>query len=354
MKRVLVLVAMLSAFAAVVRAQESARVLLDHALYRRAEALCVQRLAVAPADAEANSVLARVRSEQGRHDEAIKLAEAAVAAAPGSADAQYGLSEAFGRKAGAVGVLKAGGFAGKMRKAAEAALAIDPRHADALDIMVDFHLLAPGFMGGDKKKAAEYLERLAQVDAVRGWLQKGQNASRAKDTTLAGQCYARAAEVMPPAARALVQYASWLAPRWRDPARSERLALQAVELEPWRAGGWQVLATLYASQEHWTELDAVLARSEAVEPAHLSPWYQAGRQLVATRKDPARAETLLRHYLSREPEIGAPSWAAARWRLGQALEQQGRKADAIAEIESAVKLDPKLDDAKKDLKRLRG
>ncbi len=333
---------------------EDPRVLLDRGYYRRAAALCEQRLAADPTDAEASSVLSHVRSEQGRHDEAIRLAEAAAAAAPRNADVQYSLSEAYGRKAGAVGVLKAGGFAGKMRKAADAALAIDPRHPDALEIMVNFHMLAPGFMGGDKKKAAEFVERLTQVDAARGWLQKGRHALRAKDTTQAALCYARAAEVTPPSGAALVQYASWLAPRWRDPARAERLALHAAELEPWRSGAWQVLASLYASQERWTELDDMLKRSEAAEPSHLAAWYQAARQLVVTKKEPVRAESYLRHYLSSDPEIGAQSWAAAHWRLGQALELQGRKPEAVAEIESAVKLDPKLDDAKKDLKRLRG
>ncbi len=333
---------------------EDLRVLLERGYYRRAAALCEQRLTVDRADAEAGSVLSRVRGEQGRYDEAIQLAEAAAAAAPRNADVQYSLSEAYGRKAGAVGVFKAAGLAGKMRKAADAALAIDPRHLDALEIVVRFHMLAPGFMGGDRKQAAEFVERLTQVDAGRGWLQKGQNALRVKDTTLAAQCYAHAAEVTPPSGEALVRYSSWLAPRWRDPARSEQFALQAAALEPWRAGAWQVLASLYAHEERWTDLDDVLRRSEAAEPSHLAAWYQAGRQLVVSRKDPARAERCLRHYLTREPEIGSPSWAAAHWRLGQALEQQGRRTEAIAELESAVKLDPKLDDARKDLKRLRG
>jgi hypothetical protein len=36
------------------------------------------------------------------------------------------------------------------------------------------------------------------------------------------------------------------------------------------------------------------------------------------------------------------------------LEKQGKRSEAVAEMETAVKLDPKLEDAKKDLKRLRG
>jgi tetratricopeptide (TPR) repeat protein len=335
-------------------AADDPKALLERGFLRRAAAQCEQRLAADAHDAEAGAVLSRIRSTQGDMDAALKLATAAVAADPKNADAQYALAECYGRKLRDAGVLSQAGLAGKMRKAADAALAIDPNHLDALDIDVDFFTMAPGFLGGDKKKAAEYTERIAQVDPVAGWLRKAENARRAKDTTLVAQCYAHAAEVQPPSGRALVQLASWLAQPWRDPARSEKLALQAVQAEPWRTGGWQVLASLYAYQERYAELDDMLKRSEAAEPSHLAPWYQAGRQLVVSHKDPVRAEGYLRHYLSQEPEIGAQSWASARWRLALALEQQGKKSEAIGELNTAVKLDPKLEDAKKDLKRLRG
>ena len=109
-----------------------------------------------------------------------------------------------------------------------------------------------------------------------------------------------------------------------------------------------------AFQKRDDDLEKLLARAKGVDPTRLSPRYQAARQLVVMKRDPARAERYLRAYLARPAEFGAPSWGGARWRLGLALEQQGKKAEAITEIELAVKLDPKLDEAKKDLKRLRG
>ena len=335
-------------------AADDAKALYEHGCGRKAAALCEQRLAANPADVPAQALLSRLRAEGGNLAEAEKLALAAVAADPKNADAQYSLAETYGREAQNAGMLKAAGYAGKMKKAAEAALAIDPGHLDALDILVDFYTMAPGFMGGDKKKAAVYTERIAEADPVAGWLRKGQNAMRDKDTTLAGQCYSKALDANPQSGRAQVQLAAWLAQSWRDPARAEKLALQATAAEPWRPGGWQVLAALYANQSRWTDLEDVLRRSEAAEPAHLGAWYVAGRQLVVDRREPARAEGYLRHYLSREPEIGAQSWAAARWRLALALEQEGKKQDAITELQAALQLDPKLDDARKDLKRMRG
>lgn len=335
-------------------AADEALTQLERGSYRRAAALCEQRLATNPSDAMASAVLSHVRSQQEQYDEAIRLANVAVAIDPKNPDVQYALAEACARKAQAGSMLKAAGLAGKLKKSAEAALAVDPNHSDALAILVDFYRKAPGIMGGDKKKAIEYLERLTRVDPVAGWSKKASVAFSEKDTTLGAQCLARALEQAPQSGRAMVSLASWLVQPWRDPARAEKLAKQAVELEPWRIGGWQVLAGLYSYQERWAELDEVLARSEAVDPTRLTPWYTAGRTIVTSAKDPARAERCLRHYLSREPEISAPSHAYARWRLGQALEKQGKKDEALAELSASVKADPKNEDAKKDLKRLKG
>jgi tetratricopeptide (TPR) repeat protein len=333
---------------------DDAKVLFDHGLYRRAAAEYEKRLAAAPKDAEAASMLSLVRAMQGDKANALKLAQAAAEADPKSADAQYALAEAYGREAREASVLRQPGLAGKMKKAAEAALAIDPNHIDALEISSDFYRFAPGIMGGDKKKSVDYVDRMVKVDPVAGWIKRAEIAGESKDSVRAAECYRQAAAVQPPSPRAQVALASWLLQPWRDPATCEKLALGAVEAEPWRTSGWQVLAALYAYKERWSDLDDVLKRSEAAEPTHLGPWFTAGRQVLNAGKDPARAESYLRHYLTREPEIGGRSWAMARWQLGLALERQGKKPEAVAELESAVKLDPKLDDAKKDLKRLRG
>ena len=333
---------------------QGAKTLFERGYLRRASTLCEQALRANPRDAQAGAILSRITSTRGDVARALELATAAAAADPRNADAQYALAEIYGRKAQRSSVIHQAGLAGKMRKAADACLAIDPNHVDALEILVDFHRFAPGILGGDKKKAAEFGDRLVRVDPVAGWLKKADVALDGKDSTAAAECFRKAAAVQPPNGRAQVALASWLAPGWRDQATSEKLALAAVQAEPWRTGGWQVLASLYAYQGRWPDLESVLQRSEAAEPSHLAPWYQAARQLIVNGKEPARAEGYLRHYLLREPEIGAQTVAAARWRLGQALEKQGRKSEAMAEIDAAVKLDPKLEDAKKDLKRLRG
>jgi len=67
----------------------------------------------------------------------------------------------------------------------------------------------------------------------------------------------------------------------------------------------------------------------------------------------ARAERYFRKYLSQEPEATFPSAAQAYWRLGLTLEKMNRKSEAVEAIRTAVKLDPSLEGAKRDLKRIR-
>jgi predicted Zn-dependent protease len=192
------------------------------------------------------------------------------------------------------------------------------------------------------------------ADPARGWSVRAQDAMREKDSTRAGECWRKAYEAETHGARARVNYASWLAQTRQDIPGAERLAKKATEVEPWRVGGWQVLAGVHAHEHRWTDLEATLAASEAATEGRREAWYTAATQLLAEKAEPARAERYLRYYLERQPEIGSFSYASTRWRLAQALEQQARVPEAVAELQASVKLDPKFEPAKKDLKRLKG
>ena len=199
--------------AAAPAAAEDAKTLYDRGYLRQAAVLCEQRLAANPKDAEAGAFLARIRAEQGEKDQALKLANAAVAADPKSAEAEYALAEYYGREARSASLLHQAGLAGKMKKASEAALAIDPNHIDALEISSDFYRYAPGIMGGDKKKSVEYVDRMVKADPVAGWLKRAEIAmeGKDKDTVRAAECYRQAAAVEPTSQRAQVALA---APAW--------------------------------------------------------------------------------------------------------------------------------------------
>jgi tetratricopeptide (TPR) repeat protein len=335
------------------RAEDSLGTLIDHGRLRQAASVAQARLATKPDDAEALRVLATVRATERRFDEAMKLAEKAIAAAPRDPDAHFALAQVCGMEAPRASTLRKPGLASRFKKEAEATLALDPDHDAATAAMIEYYRVAPGFLGGDKKKAAALADHLVQIHPTSGWLEKADLAASDKDTAQVEACFRKAVEVGHEP-RAKVALAGWLATPWRKPDEAERLAQEAVEAEPWRVSAWAVIAGCQALQKRWTDLDATLAAAEGAVPGNLGPHYQAARAILAVKTEPTRAEALLRRYLTVEPEIGQPSHAGAHWRLGQALEQEGKKPEAIAEIQIALKLDDSLEGAKKDLKRLKG
>jgi tetratricopeptide (TPR) repeat protein len=134
---------------------------------------------------------------------------------------------------------------------------------------------------------------------------------------------------------------------------AEPLAHTLISLDPHRLVGYRMLATVYTAAARWPELDAMLADAEKAVPDDLGAHYAAARTIIADGNDFPRAERRFRRYLGQEPEVHEPTLAQAHWRLGNVLEKEGRRADAVAELEQAVKLKPDFEEAKKDLARVR-
>src|SRR5262249_45207193 len=149
----------------------------------QAASLAETQLKTQPQNVEALRVLATIRAQQKRFDEATKYVEQATAAAPNDADVHYTYAEIAGMQAQSSSMLKMPGHAGRFKKEAEKALAINPNHQDAIELMIDFHRQAPGIIGGDKKKIGPYMDHLMQLDPTAAWLVKADMAFDAKDST---------------------------------------------------------------------------------------------------------------------------------------------------------------------------
>jgi tetratricopeptide (TPR) repeat protein len=327
--------------------------LIEGGHWKRLAATAEQRLRANPNDARAHYWMAMAKFQYQDYDGAQALAEKAVALDPKNADHHYVLGIIYGRQAERANVFRQPGLAGKFKKETEQAIALDPRHINARNALIDFHLQAPGIVGGDKKRAHQYADEILQIDAARGWLAKARIARREKQTDQLESFYRKAVEANPQhygARLALAGYYAAGASAQLDWA--EKHAREAVAIAPDRAGAYALLAALYAQQQRWKDLDAILAQAEKSVPDNLSPFYFAARNLLAKGAELPRAEGYLRKYLTQPPEPDAPSHAHARWRLGNAVEKLGRSEEACREYREAVRLDDKLEDAKKDLKRL--
>ena len=346
--------ALLVLAAGMAAAQEPVTALLDAGHWKRARAAAEARYKANPNDAVANYLLGRVRLAQGNHDEALKLAEKAAQLAPRNADYRYLVSSVVGEQAAEASIFRQMGLARRFKREAEAVLQLDPNHLDARFALMVFYVRAPGIVGGDKKQSQQMLAEIRKIDPARGYLAEIRLAREEKRTVNFEALYKKALEADP---KQYSAHMSLVGIYGSDQSKkydlAERHAREAMKIDAGQMNAYGYLASLYASQERWAELDAILADAEKNVPDNLNPYYQASRILLQRNTDLPRAERYIRKYLTQEAELGMPSHAAAHWRLGLIHEKQGRKADAVAALQASLRLDPKFEPAKNDLKRLK-
>ena len=82
--------------------------------------------------------------------------------------------------------------------------------------------------------------------------------------------------------------------------------------------------------------------------------YQIGRAAAMTGLEADAGLKALDEYIAAPShDEEAPSAADARWRRGQILEKLGKKAEARAEYEAAIALEPEHSGARRDLDKLK-
>ncbi|HEV8629160.1 MAG TPA: tetratricopeptide repeat protein, partial [Thermoanaerobaculia bacterium] len=125
-------------------------------------------VAAHPKDSEATYYLGRCHFSRHDYDGAVDWLEKAAELAPKNAEYQLWLGRAYGRAAQEANMLRAAGLASHARQAYEQAVALDPGQLDARGDLVQFYLLAPGFMGGSIDKARAQAAEIQKRDAGRG------------------------------------------------------------------------------------------------------------------------------------------------------------------------------------------
>lgn len=268
-----------------------------------------------PADrvAEIRAAIAREDS-----DGAIALAERLVASQPGSSTARIVLGRALGQKALRSSFFTQIGWGKKCKKAFEEAVALDPEDLDARFELARYLTVAPRIAGGGHDLARVQIAEIARRNAARGLAAEGSLKEHEKDLAGAEAAFRKAVAASPGDATVASALGNFLVRQKRLP---EALAF------------WKARVEEYPADQ--------LAR------------YGLARVAIASGTDLAAAADALDTYLAIPPRFDQPSWADARWRLGLVREKQGRKEDAIRELEEALRLVPGHTGAKKDLERLR-
>lgn len=232
------------------------------------------------------------------------------------------LGLALGQEAFSANPVRQALIARRVKHAFERAVELDPSLVEAREGLLFFYAFAPGVMGGSPEKAREQQRELLRRDPMRGHMATATLAQRDRDTVAVERALRQAMAAAPDSAAPVVTLAQ-------------------------RQQAWGRTAAAFQT------LDAFLAR----RPDDVAARIQYGRLAGTTGQQLARGERLLREVLAVptwEVNQFRPSKASVHYRLGVVLAKAGKPADARAAYETALRLDPKLKQARDALAELRG
>jgi tetratricopeptide (TPR) repeat protein len=219
--------------------ETSTAVLVEQGHYKRAQAILAERLKANPNDARSSCEMSKISEAFQQWDAAIQQAQKAVSLDPKNAEFQAALADAVGSKlsAASVGMFERMSLARRFKREAELALQLDPNNIDANEDLMEFHLDAPGLVGGDKKKATELADRMVHINPVRGYLMKVEIATHEKRTMEVEPLLQQAISADPRNYFARTQAANfYLSKGDAGMTQAEEQAKQAIHIDAGRTG----------------------------------------------------------------------------------------------------------------------
>jgi tetratricopeptide (TPR) repeat protein len=298
-------------------AQTPAEDFIEAGHWKRARALVEPRLHETPNDPLAVFLMSQINFAFGHKEAPLDLAEKAVSLAPGVAKYHRQLAEALGVKAQRSNLFQQAFLAHRFKKEIDAALTIDANDIQAQRDLMEYYLLAPGLVGGDRKQAEAVAERIGRIDRGQGFLAQARIAQFYHDPARQEFLLRKAVEAAPSKYKiriALSQFYTKERVNWDAAVEN---AHAAIEIDPTRADGYSILAAAYAAQGKWPELEATLAAADQAVPDDLTPHFRAAEAAIAAGNNYAGAKADLHKYLSQEPEGNQPALADARQKLAE-------------------------------------
>lgn len=259
-------------------------------------------IAHAPNDARAYNLLCRVYFQLELWDNAVRMAEKALALDPKNSFYHLWLGRAMGRKAEDANPFTAFGLARKVKTEFERAVALEADNLPARSDLSEFYIEAPGFLGGDKNKAKQQAEYVARHDRA-----------------MASYIYARVDEK-----------------QGNTGAEAEYKKAIAASTQP--AHYWIELAHYYRRVGRLSEMEDAIRHSVAVARAGDGSEFDSASLLIHSGRNFAGAAQILRHYVSQDDASEDGPTFRAHYLLGVLLEKQGKKKEAAAEFQIALNM----------------
>ncbi|HXI13667.1 MAG TPA: tetratricopeptide repeat protein [Thermoanaerobaculia bacterium] len=281
-----------------------------------AEKLARNGIARNPKSAQALFAMGRV-SMSKKSDEAVEWFEKAVAADQRNSLYHFWLGQAYGRQAQRASKFRQPFLAKKVQAEFEKARDLDPSSIDPRVGLVEFYLLAPGFMGGGEDKALAEVSEIRKRDALMGHLMMGRVYRKQKRLDLVEKEY-----------------------------------LSARKAYPNREEPYLWLGSHYEGSKQFQKAFDVYEGQLRDQPDNMSALYQIGKVASVSGQNLDRGLEAMTKYLRHTPKEGSPPLANAHYRLGGIYEKKGNRDEARKAYREALRLNPELKDAREALAKL--
>lgn len=181
--------------------------------------------------------------KQKKFKEAVDFADQATKADPTKPEYFSQLGIALSQRMSEVNFMQMAALSGRMRKAFDKSVELDPNHVPGLIGLARFYTNAPEIAGGSLEKAAEIAARIEKLDPFTGALELGRIAEKAEKPDEAVAHYDAAAKANPKSPGALAAAGRVLAKAGKkDEARARFEA--ALKINPEHEGAKKGLAEL--------------------------------------------------------------------------------------------------------------
>jgi len=325
---------------------DSARALLDEGWMNKAKDILEPIVESDEDNAEALYLLGRTYLILDDHDEAEKYLKRARELDTTRYEYFLSYGNAIGLKAARGSKLKAAFRARSCRDAYQSAVELAPDSVGPRTALIEFHMQAPGrIAGGDKDKARAQLDTLFMLDSAKGHIiRAGLLEFQEQDTANAELQYLMAVQVDTTRKESLYRLAGYYQ-RHQAFDKAEPVYQGILRLDSSETAARMQLGFMYQVQDRFGEAFEQFYAVLTIDSTELGALYQIGRTAVLSESELPLGEKAFRRYLQADLKPSWPDKASAHWRLAMLYELQGRRDEALAEIDRALAINPRHPEA---------